>query len=126
MFIAWRQLHPGLLPVWAGLPLGLFDGLFSGEPFGTAVLLWSLTAILIELIEVRLPWRNFLTEWLVAVGLIITYIALCLAISNIAGASVPFRSIGPQVFISVLFFPLVGRAVAFFDRIRLTPFVPIR
>ena len=27
MLLAWRQLRPGLLPVWAGLPLGLFDDL---------------------------------------------------------------------------------------------------
>ena len=24
-FLAWRQLRPGLLPIWAGLPLGLVD-----------------------------------------------------------------------------------------------------
>ena len=25
MLLAWRLMRPGLLPVWAGLPLGLFD-----------------------------------------------------------------------------------------------------
>jgi rod shape-determining protein MreD len=126
MFVAWRQLRPGLLPVWAGLPLGIFDDLFSGQPFGTAVLLWSIAAIALDVIEARLPWRNFLTEWLVAVGLIIAYIALCLGISNIAGASAPLRIVGPQLLISVLSYPLVGRFVALVDRLRLTPFVVLR
>ncbi|HUD29379.1 MAG TPA: rod shape-determining protein MreD [Novosphingobium sp.] len=125
-FVAWRQLRPGLLPVWAGLPLGIFDDLFSGQPFGTAVLLWSIAAIVLDVIEARLPWRNFLTEWLVAIGLIIAYIALCLGISNIAGASAPLRIIGPQLVISVFSYPLVGRFVALADRFRLTPFVRIR
>ena len=30
MLLAWRFVRPGLLPVWAGLPLGLWDDLFSG------------------------------------------------------------------------------------------------
>ena len=126
VFLAWRQLRPGLLPIWAGLPLGLFDDLFSGQPFGTAVLLWSVAAIVLEVIEAHLPWRNFLTEWLVAVGLIIAYIALCLGVSNIAGAATPLRVIGPQLVISVFCYPLVGRFVALVDRIRLMPFVVIR
>ncbi len=126
MFLAWRQLRPGLMPIWAGLPLGLFDDLFSGQPFGTAVLLWSICAIVLEVIEARLPWRNFLTEWLVAIGLIIAYIILCLGISNIAGAAAPLRVIVPQVVISVLSYPLVGRFVALIDRLRLTPFMVLR
>lgn len=126
VFVAWRQLRPGLLPMWAGLPLGLFDDLFSGGPFGTAVLLWSLAAIVLDNVEARLPWRNFLTEWLVAVGLIIAYILLCLGVSNIAGAAAPLRIIVPQVVISVFSYPLVGRLVALADRLRLTPFLVAR
>lgn len=126
VFMGWRQLRPGLLPIWAGLPLGLFDDLFSGEPFGTAVLLWSIAAIVLEVIEARLPWRNFLTEWLVAIGLIVAYIVLSLGIANIAGAAAPVRVILPQVVMSVLSYPLVGRFVAVIDRFRLTPFVVMR
>lgn len=126
MFVGWRQLRPGLMPMWAGLPLGLFDDLFSGQPFGCAVLLWSISAIVLDLIETRLPWRNFLTEWLVAIGLIVAYILLCLILSNIAGASAPLRIILPQIVISVLAYPLVGRLVAMADRVRLTPFMVVR
>jgi rod shape-determining protein MreD len=125
-FVSWRQLRPGLMPVWAGLPLGLFDDLYSGQPAGSAVLLWSLAAIVLDEIEERLPWRNFLTEWLVAMALILGYIVLSLFIANIAGASTPLHVIVPQIVISLLFYPFVGRLVALADRIRLIPFREIR
>lgn len=125
-FIAWRQLRPGLLPMWAGLPLGLVDDLFSGQPFGSAVFLWSVSAIILDLVEARLPWRNFLTEWLVAIGLILGYIVLGLMLANIAGAQTPLRVVVPQIVISVLVYPIVGHIVAALDRLRLTPFVEIR
>lgn len=125
-FIAWRQLRPGLLPIWSGLPLGLFEDLFSGQPFGSAVLLWSLAAIALDAIEARLPWRTFLTEWLVAIGLIAAYVVLGLALSNMAGASAPLRVLVPQIAISIFVYPLVGRAVAVADRLRLTPFMVLR
>lgn len=126
MFVSWRQLRPGLLPIWSGLPLGLFDDLFSGQPFGSAVLLWSLAAIVLDLVEARLPWRNFLTEWLVAIGLVVGYIVLCIALANLAGAHAPLRVVIPQIVVSVLAYPLVGRFVAVADRFRLTPFVVLR
>jgi len=121
-FVSWRQLRPGLLPIWSGLPLGLFDDLFSGQPFGSAVFLWSMAAIALDVVEARLPWRNFLTEWLVAIGLIVSYIVLCLMLADIAGANAPIKVIVPQIVISVLSYPLVGRVVAVLDRLRLTPF----
>lgn len=126
VFISWRQLRPGLLPVWAGLPLGVFDDLYSGQPFGSAVLLFSAAAIALDLIEARLPWRNFLTEWLVAIALIIVYTAFGLALANLDGAHTPLRVTWPQIVISILAYPLVGRFVAFADRFRLTPFLEIR
>jgi rod shape-determining protein MreD len=124
--LAWRQLRPGLLPVWAGLPLGLFDDLYSGQPLGNAVLLWSLAVIVLDAIEERLPWRNFATEWLVASGLIAAYLLLGLAIANIAGGTAPFPVIAPQLILSVFLYPLAGRMVAAFDRFRLLPLRRVR
>jgi len=125
MFLAWRQLRPGLLPVWSGLPLGLIDDLYSGQPFGSAALLWSVSAIVLDVVEARLPWRSFLTEWLVAIAMIAVYIVIGLALANWAGASTPLQTVGPLIVISVLFYPLAGRLVAFADRIRLIPFMEI-
>jgi len=122
MLVAWRQLRPGLLPVWAGLPLGLFDDLYSGQPLGNGVLLWSVAVIALDIIEARLPWRNFLTEWLVAAALIIAYIVLSLALANLSGGAAPLQVVLPQVILSVLLYPVIGRTVAAFDRFRLIPF----
>ena len=41
MMLAWRLMRPGLLPLWAGLPLGAFDDLFTGQPIGSGVLQFS-------------------------------------------------------------------------------------
>jgi len=125
MFISWRQLRPGLMPVWAGLPLGFVDDLYSGQPMGSAVMLWSAAAIALDYVEARLPWRNFPTEWLLATGLIATYILSSLLLANVAGGSTLLQVIVPQIAISVLCYPLVGRLVAWLDRLRLVHFVEI-
>lgn len=124
VLLAWRQLRPGLLPVWAGLPLGLFDDLFSGQPLGSAVLLWSIALIVLELIELRFPWRNFLLDWLVAAGLILAYLPTAMGIAM--GTTPSPVVLAPQLLISIFAYPLVGRLVAVFDRLRLVPFRALR
>jgi rod shape-determining protein MreD len=120
--VAWRQIRPGLLPVWAGLPLGLFDDIYSGQPFGSAMLIWSVAMIILDMIEARFPWRNFWQEWLV--GSLMT--AVCLfagaLFANASGASTPPVLIAPQLVLAVLLYPLAGRLVAMFDRFRLLRF----
>lgn len=125
ILIAWRQLRPGVLPIWAGLPLGLVDDLYSGQPMGSAIMLWSIACIVLDLIETRLPWRNFAIEWLMASGLIAAYIGLSVGLANIAGASTHLLVAVPQIVLSVLLYPLVGRIVAAFDRFRLTPIAEV-
>lgn len=125
LLVAWRQGHPGLLPVWAGLPLGAFDDLFSGQPLGSAILLWSLTMILLELVEARFPWRNFLLDWLVSSVLICIYLVMSLLFANAAGASASIEILAPQTMTALFLFPLAGRLVAMFDRFRLVPFVDL-
>lgn len=117
--IAWQQARPGLLPVWAGLPLGLFDDLFSGQPMGSALLLWSLAMIALDTIELRTPWRNFLSTWAVAATMIAAYLVLTLLIATHgAGRTLPTVLI-PQLVLSLLLYPLVARLVAAADRLRL-------
>lgn len=126
VYLAWRQMRPGLLPVWAGLPFGLIDDLYSGQPFGSAVLLWSLATIATDLVEMRFPWRNFMTEWLVATSLIILYIMASYLLATLAADYAPLRVVVPQLVLSVFAYPLVGRLVAAVDRLRLTSFRVIR
>lgn len=115
--VAWLQMRPGLFPVWAGLPLGLFDDLFSGQPFGSGVLLWSLATIGLDYVETRFPWRGFFQNWLLAAATAAAYLGLA---ALIAGGSL--RHIAPQVLISILFYPALGRVVGLVDRFRLLPF----
>lgn len=119
--VAWQQLRPGLFPVWAGVPLGLFDDLYSGQPFGSAILLWSIAMIGLDLLESRVPWRGVVQNWLVGVLVIIAYLLIGLAFANAAGGSAPARVMIPQMVVAALIFPLVARLVAIVDRFRLVP-----
>ena len=122
LLLGWRQLRPGRLPVWAGLPLGLVDDLFSGQPMGSAMLLWSASMLALDIIEFRFPWRNFLVEWLVASGMIIAYLLLTTLIANASGGATPLVKIFPQLAFAILLYPVVGRLVARCDNFRLVRF----
>ncbi len=119
LMLAWRLLRPGLLPPWAGLPLGLFDDLYSGQPLGSGVLLFSLALIVVELIEIRFPWRTFWLDWLTASCLTIAYLALAALVSGAALTLVQLGVIAPQILLSLVLFPIIARIVAMLDRIRL-------
>lgn len=119
MLLAWRLLRPGLLPLWAGLPLGLFDDLYSGQPFGSAILLFSLTLLAIELMEARFPWRNFWLDWLTATAMLTIYIALAALLSGAALTVVQLTVMVPQLLLSIVLFPIIARIVAMLDRLRL-------
>ncbi len=119
--LAWRMLRPGMLPVWAGAPLGAFDDLYSGQPFGSAVLLWSLAMVTMELVDIRLRWRGFVQDWALAGALIAAYLVLATLVSNMAGGAAPLRAIVPQIALALIVHPLVTRLVAALDRLRLLP-----
>jgi rod shape-determining protein MreD len=119
MLLAWRMARPGLLPLWAGAPLGAFDDLFSGQPFGSAVFLWSLALIGIELIEARFPWRGFWQDWFTA-GL--AALLVWLASLLVSGAKVTPELLVvamPQALLLVLLYPILARMVAVLDQFRL-------
>ena len=119
--LAWRMLRPGMLPVWAGAPLGAFDDLYSGQPFGSAVLLWSLAMLLMDLVDVRLRWRGFLQDWALATALIAAYLVLATVVANLAGGAAPWRVMVPQIALAVIAHPLVTRLIAALDKLRLLP-----
>lgn len=120
MLIAWRLVRPGLLPVWAGLPLGLFNDLFSGQPFGSAAFLWSLALLAIEGIDARFPWRGFLQDWLVASALIAAFLLLGGLASGATPGLMTVKALWLQALLSVLVFPIIARMIARLDRLRLT------
>lgn len=122
VLLAWRQLHPGVLIMWAGFPLGLVDDLFSGQPMGSATFLWSATMIAMDVLEQRFPWRSYLLDWAVAAGFIAGYLVMSAILAAPTGQLPMLRVLGPQLLLSVLLFPLVERVVASCDRLRLRRF----
>lgn len=126
MLLAWRQIRPGLLPVWAGLPLGLIDDLYSGQPLGSAILLWSVAMLVLEAVEARFPWRSFLHEWFVASAMLIPYLLLTALLAKLSGGGTPFAAMLPQALATLLIYPLVGRLVAWLDRARLVQIKKLR
>tara|TARA_B100000941_G_C28290208_1_gene441108 strand:+ start:148 stop:699 length:552 start_codon:yes stop_codon:yes gene_type:complete len=119
MLLAWRLVRPGLLPVWAGMPLGLVDDLYSGQPFGFAIFTWSLIMIAIELIESRLPWRAFWQDWFSAGILILAYLLAGWLLSGGQPNVHSLVALVPQLVFTILLFPIAARIVAMLDRFRL-------
>ncbi|MBX7493021.1 rod shape-determining protein MreD [Qipengyuania sp. 1NDW9] len=119
LLIAWRLVRPGLLPVWAGFPLGLFDDLYSGQPFGFAILTWSVVLLVIELIENRWPWRAFWQDWFTACILIAIYLLVGWLLSGATPTLHSLIGVVPQFVLSILIFPLIARMVGWFDDLRL-------
>ena len=121
LFLAWRMLRPGLLPIWAGLPLGAFDDLFSGQPFGSGIVLWSMAMLAMDVIDNRFLWRSFPQDWLAASVLLTCYLVFGALFAGIAtGAPLPLV-IGPQLLITIVLYPLITQVAALLDRIRLLP-----
>ena len=119
MLLGWRIMRPGLLPQWVGLPLGAFDDLVSGQPFGSAILLWSLAMIAIELVEARFPWRGFWQDWMAAAVATPVYILLAMLFSGAKIAGPMFLVSLPQLTVAIILYPGVARLVAWLDRLRL-------
>jgi rod shape-determining protein MreD len=119
LLLGWRMVRPGLLPLWAGAPLGAFDDLLSGQPFGSAILLWSLAMIVIELIETRFPWRGFWQDWFTAGVIAVSYWFAALLVSGASVTPEMFIVALPQALLSVMLYPIIARMVAGLDRFRL-------
>jgi rod shape-determining protein MreD len=119
MLLAWRLLRPELWPAWIGLPLGLADDLLSGQTLGTNMVMWTACLLFVELVEVRLLWRDYWQEWLLAAMAIVVAILGGWAIARWTGGATPVWLMGPQIVTSILCFPIVGRLCAMLDRWRL-------
>lgn len=120
MLVGWRVMRPGLLPLWVGVPLGAFDDLFSGQPFGSGILLFSITMISLEIFESRFPWRGFLQDWIAASISIALYIMSAIVVSGAPLNPYLLMASGPQILLSVLLYPIIARMIAWLDRFRLS------
>jgi rod shape-determining protein MreD len=119
ILLAWRLMRPGMWPAWIGLPLGLFDDLFNGQPFGSSGLVWSLAMIAVELIDLRGLWRDHIRDWLIAALLIMLALIAGLGIAGLAHPVPKVSIIVPQIIVSILLYPLAARLCARLDVWRL-------
>ncbi|MDZ3831339.1 MAG: rod shape-determining protein MreD [Sphingopyxis sp.] len=119
-FLCWQLLRTEMWPVWIGLPLGLWDDLFSGQPIGSAIGLWTLASIAIHYSSQRIYWRGFLHDWAIAALLIgiVQSLAALLAHPDAAPGRVLLLVV-PQIIVSALLVPLVMRLTGKFDNFRL-------
>jgi rod shape-determining protein MreD len=119
MLLAWRLLRPELWPVWIGLPLGLVDDLLSGQPLGTAMSLWTLTLLLLDLMDSYMIWRDHWIDWFVAAIVAILYIIIAYWFSGLRSSPMTVAELIPQMLLSILIFPALVRICARLDRWRL-------
>lgn len=117
LLLAWRLLARFALRPWAAAPLGFVDDLVSGQPLGSAVLLWSLCFLGIDLIERRLVFRDFWQDWLIAAGAVVFCLVGGRYLALPIGAPIDGALLG-QALAAVLLFPLAARLVAWIDRKR--------
>lgn len=119
MLLAWRLLRPELWQAWIGLPLGLFDDLMSGQPIGSAMTLWTIVLLALDLSDNRAVWHDYWHDLLIA--------ALALTFCIVGGwatvaLTVPAPSLltmVPQLLLAILLMPLAMRIAARLDRFRL-------
>jgi rod shape-determining protein MreD len=118
VLVAWRLLHRTMWAPWLPLPLGLFDDMFSGQPIGSAMLLWTLAFFALDLFDRRMMWRDSVQDWGLASFLIVAQLLGALWIANHSGASTSALVLFPQILVSILLFPAIARLCALLDRIR--------
>ena len=119
-FLSWQLLRTEMWPVWIGLPLGLWDDLFSGAPIGTAVFLWTSASIAIAYLSQRIYWRGFFHDWAIGALLVAIVQALAALITHPdADTGRVLGLVAPQIVISALLVPLFLRLTGKFDIFRL-------
>lgn len=119
ILLGWRLLRPELWQAWVAVPLGLFDDLAAGHHPGSAMTLWTLGFLLLDMLDDRLIWRDYWIEWLVASALI--------ALAILGGWGIVAFTVGqraiwpvvPQMLVTIFCFPAAVRVCATLDRWRL-------
>lgn len=119
MLIAWRLRHRTIWPAWIGLPLGLWDDIFSGQPLGSSMLLWTVVLLGLEVVDRRMVWRDFWQDWGLAAVIITATLLGGLVIANLTGGNTSAIIMLPQIIVSIALFPLLARGCAMIDAWRL-------
>jgi rod shape-determining protein MreD len=119
VLLAWRLLRPEMWQAHVALPLGLFNDLVAGHPIGQSMALWTLIFLLLDLVDSRVGWRDYWTDWLFAAAAILFYTAGGWYVARQMGSATPFAVLLPQLGLSIFAYPLVARLIVALDRWRL-------
>jgi rod shape-determining protein MreD len=119
LLLGWRMLHRNIWPAWLGIPLGFWDDMFSGQPVGSSMLIWTCVLLALDLLDRRMVWRDFWQEWAISAAIVTVALGAGLAFANFAGGQTSPLAILPQLLVSVLAFPAVARGCAVFDAWRI-------
>lgn len=119
VLITWRLLRPEIWMPTSALGLGLFDDLVSGNPLGQSMMLWTLTFFLFDLLDSRVDYKDFWTDWALAAAAIIFHTAGAWYIARLMDSAVPFALMMPQIGLAILAYPMMARLVLALDRWRL-------
>lgn len=117
--IAWRLLRPELWMARVALPLGAFNDLVAGHPFGQSMALWTLAFLILDAVDSRLLFRDFWMDWLLASLLILLYTFGDWYIGHLMGNTAQFSIMAPQIAVTLLCYPLIARIIVSLDRWRL-------
>jgi rod shape-determining protein MreD len=117
ILLGWRLTRPDVFRIWTPLPLGFFDDLLSGQPLGSAMLLWTLCFFMIDMIDQRIVFRDFWQDWLIAAGAIAFCLIAGRLVASPIGAHVDTVLL-LQIVVSIMLFPLAARFCAWLDRKR--------
>ncbi|WP_129586287.1 rod shape-determining protein MreD [Sphingomonas montana] len=115
--LGWRLLRPELWRAWMALPLGLADDLLTGQAPGTAMAGWTIVFLVLDVVDERFLFRDYMLDWAIAAVAICVCIIGALLASGQTIAQLPLFL--PQMALSILCFPLVERLCAAIDRWRL-------
>lgn len=117
MLLAWRLLAPDSLRVWAPAALGFADDLVSGQPLGSAVMLWTLAVLATEVVGRSTIFRSFRHDWLAAGVAIAAVLVAGRLLAVPVGARVD-PMLWAQIAASVLLFPAAAWLCAWIDHRR--------
>ncbi|WP_174273805.1 rod shape-determining protein MreD [Sphingomonas bacterium] len=117
--LAWRLLRAEMWGAWVALPLGLIDDLIGGAPLGTAMTLWTVAFLGLDIADHRIVWRDLWTSWQLAIFAIGFCGIGAWGLAWLAGGAGPLWTIAPQSLLAILCFPAAMRMVSAIDRWRL-------
>ena len=118
--IAWRLLRPEMWTATTALPLGLFNDLVAGHPLGQSMALWTLTFLMLDLVDSRAMFRDYWMDWLLASVFILLYVSGGWLVAVLMGSHTSYSTLWPQIALSIFTYPLIARLVVALDRWRLT------